>query len=104
MSTNFYAKKSPDLPRFLYRKLAARLAESGSSDERLSVVRDFCEFVGALQPAGDYMKMKWCLPEQGEAIGADERALLEATLLAKRRRRNDRLLEVYPHCGDEFST
>jgi hypothetical protein len=104
MSTNFYAKKSPDLPRFLYRKLAARLGASASAEERLSVVRDFCEFVGALQPAGDYLKMKWCLPEQGDALGTEERALLEATLQQKRRRRNDRLLEVYPHCGDEFST
>jgi hypothetical protein len=104
MSTNFYANKTTDLPRFLYRKLAARLAESASAEERLAVVRDFCEFVSAMQPAGDYMKMKWCLPDGGAAIGAEERGLVEETLRQKRRRRNDRLVEVYPHCGDEFST
>jgi hypothetical protein len=110
---DFYAKKSRDLPRFIYRRLNEVVGESAGEAGRTAVIADFCGFVENLKPVDDWQKMKWCLPASQPpsqptsrtkfALSDGERAQLEATLQQKRRRRNDKLIEVYPHCSDEFS-
>jgi hypothetical protein len=102
---NFYVENGEGIPRFIYRNLEKWLAACKSAATRNVLVEEFCEFVAELQLTGDWQKMKWCLPENraDSVFTGAERAQLEQALQLKRRRRNDRLLEVYPHCGDEFS-
>lgn len=101
----FYADKSRELSRFIYRNVADVLAKTGDAAARAALIDNFCQFIAELQPSGDWQKMKWCLPAPlAERLNEAERQKIEEALSSKRKRRNDRLLEVFPHCGDEFST
>jgi hypothetical protein len=97
----FYADKPRDLPRFLYRNLLLALNEPA---QRQAALDAFVETVKALKPTGDWLKLKWCLsPRLAEQLSPAELAQVNAALEARRGKRNERYLEVFPHCSDEFS-
>lgn len=99
---DFYAEKSRDLPRFLYRNLAETLSSGGA--DRQARLRDFADFMSTLQPKGDWLKLKWCFPPRlALGLSPEERLELERLLSSRRGRRNEKYLEVFPHCSDEFS-
>ncbi len=102
----FYADKSRDLSRFIYRNFFDLLAKDSSAAARGELVNKFCQFIADLKLEGDWQKMKWCLPVSAvnPGLSASETRQIEETLVHKRKKRNDRLVEVYPHCSDEFST
>lgn len=102
---DFYAEKGTQLPRHIYRQLFDALAQtSGDEPVRAKIVATFCEFLDKVQLAGDLLKLKWCLPPRADTeLNESEKQQIENTLAKKRHRRNDKLVEVYPHCADEFS-
>lgn len=99
---DFYADKSRTLPRFVYRNLLALLERPGASREE--AILAFATFLATLKPRGEWLKMKWCMPPAlATRLTAAERTRVEAVIAARRDRRNDRYIEVYPHCTDEYS-
>lgn len=104
---DFYGKKARDKPRFLYRNLADGLDQaerSGGPAARKALLDSIGSQVAGLKAKGDWLKMKWCLPPALAAkLTEPELAQLDAALANRRERRNDRLLEVFPHCSDEFT-
>lgn len=98
----FYAHKTRDLPRFIYRNLSDAL-NSASAQQRSAQIDAFCAYIAELQPSGDWYKMKWCLPGAlAQKLSAEEKQQIEAALAKKRHRRNEKFIEAYPHCTDEF--
>lgn len=101
----FYALKSTELPRFVYRNLQDALAKTSEAPDREKLISDFCAHISELQPSGDWLRMKWCVPATLKSMLTQaEYEKIDASLAQKRKRRNDRLLEAYPHCSDEYST
>ncbi len=102
---DFYSGKDRGLPRFIYRNFADAMAPQTIPEKRADLVAQLIGFFASLQPSGDWQKMKWSLPPRVRAaLTADEQAALDAVLAPKASKRNPRLLEVFPHCADEFST
>lgn len=102
----FYGHKSRDLPRFAYRNFLDQLQDSSTNASiRPQLVENFCNYITTLQPSGDWLRMKWCVPPELKAVlTAEEFQKVDAALAEKRRRRNEKFLEAYPHCSDEYST
>ena len=99
---NYYADKSRELPRFLYRNFHDRLELHDKSRE--STIAELQATLRSLQLKGDWLKLKWCLPHKvREILTESERAFLEKDFEARREKRNMKFLEVFPHCSDEFS-
>lgn len=102
---DFYAEKGNQLPRHIYRQLFDALAQSNDVAARDKMIAAFCEFLDKVQLTGDLLKLKWCLPPRADVdLSEAEKQQIENALAKKRHRRNDKLVEVYPHCADEFST
>lgn len=102
---DFYSHKSRELPRFLFRNFSDVLERGATPEQRAQYLQQVVEFIDNLKLSGDWQKMKWTMPPRLSAILTDqEKATLEHALQHKGARRNQRLLEVYPHCSDEFST
>jgi GSCFA family protein len=98
----FYANKPKDLPRFIYRNLQQAL--SAPAADRQAAIKTFTSTIDEIQLRGDWLKLKWCLPPRlADELSAEERQQIESVLQAKRGRRNEKFLEVFPHCSDEFS-
>ena len=100
---DFYDEKSRSLPRFVYRNLAGLLQQNPAA-ARQRLIADFCGYLQHLKPQGDWLKLKWCTPPiLRNALTPEEMQPLEKVLGERRSRRNQRYLEVYPHCSDEYS-
>ncbi len=101
---DFYAEKSRDLPRFVYRNFLETLGSAANGDERQAALRKCIDFVKSIQARGDWLKLKWCTPPSvAKALSAEELSEFAQALTARRGRRNEKFLEVFPHCADEFS-
>lgn len=102
---DFYAEKSRNLPRFIYRNLRDQLTRAGDDPAaRAAVIGAFVAALANLKPRGDWLKLKWTLPPAlAAALTEPETQAIAAALAARQGRRNDRFLEVFPHCRDEFS-
>lgn len=99
---NYYADKSRKLPRFFYRNLLKEL--DANSEPRDSIIARMQTELQNPQLRGDWLKLKWCLPESvRQRLSGTERQSVEVILDARRSRRNDKFLEVFPQCSDEFS-
>lgn len=99
---DYYASKSRDKPRFVYRNLIERLQAPDAP--RAALIEEFTRLLADMTTRGDWLKLKWCMPAELAAVLDDrEKAALEQAFTARRARRNDRLLDVFPHCSDEFS-
>jgi hypothetical protein len=99
---DYYADKSRALPRFVYRNLVKLLSNDGN--DRFAAIENFRELLRTLKPKGDWLKLKWTMPScVAEQLEPAEVAEIESLLAMRRERRNERFLEVFPHCSDEFS-
>lgn len=99
---DYYADKSRALPRFVYRNFVELLKKVG--DNRASAIQTFREFLTTVKPKGDWLKLKWTMPPYfTEQLQPAELADIESLLATRRDRRNEKFLEVFPHCSDEFS-
>lgn len=99
---DYYADKSRALPRFFYRNFVDLLNNVGH--DRAATIQTFREFLTTLKPKGDWLKLKWTMPSfVAERLQPAELAEIESLLEMRRGRRNEKFLEVYPHCSDEFS-
>jgi hypothetical protein len=97
---NFYAGKSSNLPRFVYRRLAAALQGNGQPRGPL-IDAAITELLTGKDP--DLRKFKFVVPSfLKQKLSPDELSHLE-TQIAKRQDRASQLKMVFPHVGDEFS-
>jgi len=100
----FYATKGPELPRFIYRRLAHALDAALNSGERHAAIESFAKEVQAEGSKGEFIKLTWSLPNFiTERLSDDERELLANILLGRRSKRNRKLADIFPICSDEFS-
>lgn len=99
---NFYETKSTELPRFLYRNLARSLEDPAI--DRTATITNFYQQISSTKLKGDFLKLKYCLPKYLEScLTREEINYINPALDSRRRKRNERLLTVYPHCTDEFA-
>ena len=99
-TVKFYAGKSVDLPRFVYRRLAKALNDDPQQRAAPIAVAQAELLTG---PHPDLRKFKFFLPEfLRRVLQPAEIAGLEAAL-APRRAHAARLKMVYPNVSDEFS-
>ena len=99
---NFYADKSDDLPRLLYRRARRELVERPDGNAVRSAVINLCNELTMFK--GDYRKLRFYLPSfLVEVLTDDERELVDGVLSKMRTKLENRLSNVYPHCSDEFS-
>ena len=100
----FYATKGPELPRFIYRRLAHALDAAANSGERSAAIELFANEVQSQGSKGDFIKLAWSLPSfLAERLDDDELSRLADILLSRRSKRNRKLADIYPVCSDEFS-
>ncbi len=101
----FHSFTGKNLPRVTYRKFSKSAADCPNDAARRGFIDEFCKSLADLKLEGDWQKMKFFLPDYARAgLSGDEIGKVENALAQKRKRRNEKLLEVYPHCSDEFST
>ena len=102
---DFYVGKSRDLPRFTYRNFIDAMRAHTDEATRARFVNELTEFFATMQPQGDWKKMKWSLPaEVRQWLSHEQQEVLDRVLREKGQKRNEKLIEIYPHCADEFST
>jgi hypothetical protein len=56
-NVTFYATKGPDLPRFIYRRLARALDTASNSSERSNAIESFADEVQSQGSKGDFIKL-----------------------------------------------
>jgi GSCFA family len=101
---SFYDEKDRALPRFVYRRLWRALGNAANEAERRAAIEDFRRTVEEQPSKGDFLKLKWCLPDYlRDELDESERAPIDLSLEQRRSKRNRRYIEVYPTCADEFS-
>lgn len=99
---NFYANKSPNLPRKAYRRAMTALESSPALVEIRPPVETLCRELETLK--GDYLKLRFHLPRfLEEKLTVKELDLVNSSLSKIRGKIRDRLKFVYPACTDEFS-
>lgn len=97
---DFYGRKSPSLPRFAYRRLAAALRDADAAAREAAITAALKELQEGADP--DLRKFKFVLPEAlRRALTPEEIARFEREI-EPRRRRAAQLRMVYPHVSDEF--
>src|SRR5438046_1489682 len=97
---NFYGRKPPGLPRFVYRRLG-RALQDPAADREAAISAALAECLGGTDP--DIRKFKFTLPDfLRKILTTDEAARFESETAA-RRARAAQLKLVFPHVSDEFS-
>ena len=98
---DIYGEKGTDLPRLIYRRLLVKLT---TGHDRLKAIGEFIAEVETAGGKGDFLKMKWTLPDYlKQELSTTELQKLESFLSDRRAKRNKKFIEVYPHSVDEFS-
>ncbi len=97
---DFYKEKGDQLPRLLYRKIAAA-AKHDSQADLVLIAKKFIEQT----KSPDYLKFTWVLPSYlRKTVDPGRLEQLETFIEQQRRRRPGKLVEaVFPHVVDEFS-
>ena len=98
---NFYAEKSPNTPRMIYRHLNNKYKISKSFDLNIFITEYMEKF-----PSPDYHKFTWSIPNylQNTVNIKSDFNNLNQLFSKKKLRRPERLKRaVYPHVSDEFS-
>jgi hypothetical protein len=103
-ATDYYKEKNEALPRFVYRRLAAAIAAADGAEARGIAIAAFLDVIERDSRKGDYLKLKWVLPNFVRALlSPDEQHTVDDALSQRRERQSGKLFGVYPHCSDEFS-
>lgn len=88
---------------YIYRGLATGLGEQKDPEARGAIINGFLLDLGQKAKSADYFRLKLVLPATLKMLlTAPERELIEGRLAQLRERRNQRLLNVYPCCSDEY--
>jgi len=93
-----------NIPLLGYRFLAIKLSKSQDASERLSLINTFLDELEHKAKSGIHLKMKLVFPIVLQKITTpDEAHFIRDRLEKLRERRNQRLLNIYPVCSDEFT-